>query len=176
MKPLCVILLLFLFQESSCPVQIDRFTIIVSQRAFRREPTKLTADIKNLDSSRRIKSIEFQFDVMDSMRRVAKERLFVTVTDYGLGDRTIDVGRSRRWTAELGDTRFPAGCDAYGTLSNSKMAACGNAKAGAMSQTRINPNSLLPRPSLKMPASILQSHVPNLRLSECLIYQTFYLH
>lgn len=114
-----MLLLCFLLGvQSDEPAKIEKFQINVTHisgnRRLYREPTKLSADIKNLDSSRQIKEVEFQFDVIDAMRKVIKERLFVKISD--IGSRTIEPGKSRRWIAELGDTRFPAGCDAYGTL------------------------------------------------------------
>src|SRR5262245_30215671 len=107
--------------QDDSPVLIEKYVIHVARVARSRsriykEPGKIEADIKNIDPSRRIKEVEFQFDVIDKMRRVTKERLFITITDYGLGDRTIEPGKTRKWTADIGDAEFPDGCETMGAI------------------------------------------------------------
>lgn len=108
-------------QDDTPPVIIERFTVHVtrvksSRLGIYREPTKITAQIRNVDPARRVKEVEFQFDVIDKLRRVAKERLFIKITDYGLGDRTIDVGKTREWKTEIGSATFPEGCEIMGIV------------------------------------------------------------
>lgn len=95
------------------PATILKSPYLSSRGRFSRQ-SELHIEIQNRTDAP-IKSVEIQFEIVDRLRRTTRDRLFIKVYDWGLGDRSIKPGKSRTFRVPV-EYRLPDGVgDGYGT-------------------------------------------------------------